>query len=576
MSTGLPSHKAGQLDSELFTPTSTVPQLSSGSVYLSSSLQRTANEEQPEQDIFHLQKPVQTSGPIPQPAVTPISNHLPSPQTSQPEREPFTSYIPTHPSGSRFLSFSLQKAANKQPDLEQGIPQPPNLVASRTFGSIPQSATAPRLPSVQATRFLRSPFQEVPPSQQPEYGQNIGLNLFAAGQDSFYLPPISSPHVNQRFPSNPPLPSAFPLAQSLLFLPPNPPPKTKFNFSPFSPEEDTVPLPPAPRVKSNQHGITLPVRDLPPLSATRDYTVPYPPMFPPQSFDDLSPLPIALLLSPWAAAPDELNIKISGPQGYLNADNYQAHITRFLLSRINEVANSLVVVWQLSHVDSGGARGMMSLKALFVQLDEKVPNSDRTALSGFSKLSITIPDLVKDVTPCNNPIEEVDLTNAVELLEFIWHGDFAIFAFKFKNLSFATLTVLNLKSSHLSIEDAVTLLHSCPDLQTASLGIIQNEEDCDAVLPFKPSAVQRKILPRLAGLALESNVALHPLVVRIGWTGQINLSLTLRKQGTGNIHKLPLRWGAVSNIELNCHLTAQELFNVKRAFPSVIYHDMNI
>jgi hypothetical protein len=39
----------------------------------------------------------------------------------------------------------------------------------------------------------------------------------------------------------------------------------------------------------------------------------------------------------------------------------------------------------------------MSLKNWFAQLDGKVLDSDRTALSQFSQLSITIPDQVMDV-----------------------------------------------------------------------------------------------------------------------------------------------------------------------------------
>lgn len=259
--------------------------------------------------------------------------------------------------------------------------------------------------------------------------------------------------------------------------------------------------------------------------------------------------------------------------------NYRPRVAHFLLSRANEVANSLVVVWQPSHVDNGGAKGLMSLKALFTQLDEKVLNSKRTALSSFSKFSITIPDLIKDITPYNDllkPVKEddgIDLSNAVDLLEFSWQGDFVIFATKFKSLSFTTLAVLDLKSSHISIEDTVALLHSCPDLRSASLGTIQYEEDCEAVFLFKPCHMKQIALPKLSRLTLESNVALHPLIRRILWSTEVSLTLTLSKQATDKIHRLPLPWDLFSNIELNCHLTAQELFNLKKVFPAVKYYD---
>jgi len=167
--------------------------------------------------------------------------------------------------------------------------------------------------------------------------------------------------------------------------------------------------------------------------------------------------------------------------------------------------------------------------------------------------------------------DSIDLTN-MDLLEFTWHGDFVIFASKFKNLSFATLTVLSMKSPHISIEDAVTLLHSCRDLEEARLGIIQHE-DCEGLVLLKGSDVYRKALPKLARLSLESNVPLQPLMKRIRWTAQIDLSFTLRKQGKANIHNL-ITSEICSDLQLNCHLTPQELFDVQEAFPFVKYNDI--
>ena len=230
----------------------------------------------------------------------------------------------------------------------------------------------------------------------------------------------------------------------------------------------------------------------------------------------------------------------------MNADHHKSQITNFLLSSrlgATEVANSLVVIWQLSHIDTGDARGLTSLKALFAQLDEKVFDSDRTALSCFSKISITIPDQVKDISPYR-PVQEddsIDLENAMNLHDFAWHGDFVIFASKLKIFQFMTLTRLNIKGSNISIKDAITILHSCPGLQTLSLGTIRSEEDSDAIMfeSLKTSGrgvEQRKALPsNLTYLALESDVALHPLIRRFRWTAQVNLSLTLRKQGTASL-----------------------------------------
>ena len=310
--TRLPYPKASQLDSELLTAN---PQPGSGSIVLSSFLQKAANEEQSKHQIPYPLKPVETLGRILQPTIAPTPTHLPSPQTSQPEYEPFTSNL-QHPSGSRFLSFSLQKPAKP----EQGIIHPPS---SRAFDSIPQIAAAPLLhpPSVKASqtttkynvssfphtwppnatqkRFVirtnspyfssQSCFLQPPPTEQQlqldipaktlELSHNISLrqnitslgsfaaryserntelNLSATGQDSFGLPLVSYPQSTSFD-----LLNTFPPLQSLLFLPPTP--IKKFNFNPFSPEEDSASLPPSPRPKS-QLGIAHRVRGL-------DYTI---------------------------------------------------------------------------------------------------------------------------------------------------------------------------------------------------------------------------------------------------------------------------------------------------------------
>lgn len=59
------------------------------------------------------------------------------------------------------------------------------------------------------------------------------------------------------------LPNTVSPSQSLLFLPPSPLPKRDFNIGPFSPEEDTVPLPPAYEPKSTTYPIRSPDHEFP-------------------------------------------------------------------------------------------------------------------------------------------------------------------------------------------------------------------------------------------------------------------------------------------------------------------------
>ena len=298
-------------------------------------------------------------------------------------------------------------------------------------------------------------------------------------------------------------------SKSHLFLPPSSSPRRKgFNqeFLPTSPSSST----------GNVHSL-VPVHI--PDQKSHDYTVSYSPPFP---TPDLPPLSITLLFFPLAAPPPpELIIKI--PDDH----NLKSQVADFLSSRATENSNSLDVIWQLPHIESGDERGLSSLKSVFAQLDEKVFDS-RTTLSRFSKISITIPDQVDLLQPVKED-DNIDLANATDLLEFAWHGDFIIFATKLKNLPFWTLTCLTIRSSNISIEDAITILYSCSGLQTVKLGIIRS---------MKSSGVERKrqqALPNLTNLTLESDVALHPLIRRFYWTAQVNLSLTLREQGTASL-----------------------------------------
>jgi hypothetical protein len=193
----------------------------------------------------HNEKPCPKAsqhGRIPQPTIAPILTHLPFPQTSQ--RESYISADPQHPSGFRF--FSLQKAVNKEPDSEQSIVRPPKLETSGAFSPVPQPAAVPLRNRIPIFSFGSSAAKGLESTQR-----NVGLDLFTAGQ---YSSSISSLQVTlfDLLPNTVQSPS-----QSLLFRPPSPPPKRKIIFNP---EEDTVPLPPAPESKSNQFGPTYPVR----------------------------------------------------------------------------------------------------------------------------------------------------------------------------------------------------------------------------------------------------------------------------------------------------------------------------
>lgn len=171
----------------------------------------------------------------------PILTHLPFPQTGQPQ--PCVSADPQHPSRSRF--FHLHKTVNKKPDSEQIIVRPSKLETTSRASASPQPTAVPnRLPIVS---FGSSAVKGLESTQQ-----NVGFSIFTAGPYPFYSSESSLSSFQVTF-----LPNTFSPSQSLLFLPPTPPPKRN-NL-----EEDTVPLPAAsePNLKNNQFVTTCPVRN---------------------------------------------------------------------------------------------------------------------------------------------------------------------------------------------------------------------------------------------------------------------------------------------------------------------------
>lgn len=302
-------------------------------------------------------------------------------------------------------------------------------------------------------------------------------------------------------------------SKSLLFLPPTSTPRMK------GPDQDFLPTSPS-SPTGNVHSL-VPVHI--PDQKSHDYIVP---CSLPQI---LSPPSIALSFSPLAAPPPpaELIIKIPDDHNF----KLMSQVVDFLSSRAGECSNSLVVIWQ-PHIESGGERGFSSLKSFFAQLDETMFDS-RTTLSRFTKISITIPDRVDLPQPVKEG-DSIDLANATDLLEFSWHGDYIIFATKLKNFPDVKLTCLTIRSPNISVDDAITILYLCSGLQTVKLGTIRSMKS------LKPSGfkgTRRKALPNLTNLTLESDVALHPLIRRFYWTAHVNLSLTLRKQGTASLVK---------------------------------------
>ncbi|KAF8814472.1 hypothetical protein BYT27DRAFT_7238835 [Phlegmacium glaucopus] len=457
------------------------------------------------------------------------------------------------PSGPTML-FDIQRVAS--PRQKQVIIYQPKPI--RAFNPVPQLALAalnltssppvdsiPLFPSGQHT--VSQPLTEYTTSTQP----NFGINPLS-------LAMVSSSRVAQ---------NQYSYQQSTPLFPAPTQAKRRFSFKPFSPEEDTISLPPS--------------RD-PIWSLDHDFSVNTGSslLLSPIFLDLSQPFECRLPVQAETLAPpsNQLEITIAVPEGHFNTDDCMNRVARFLFARAGQVENSLVVVWQESYVDSAGTEGFNSLKTLFVHLDKVMLNSSRTALSRFSRLAITIPDFVKPVTSCYGlgqcgEDDSIDLANASGLSEFSWHGDFNIFAKNFRNFPCANLIVLDVTSSHISLDDAVTLLHSFPELKEVNIGTIQDNNTSNGVL-FKPSSIYRKELSNVTRLSLDSVVALHSLLARVIWTPQIDLAFTLRGNATLNVFTFPLPWNMFSDITFNCHLTQQNLSRLKNLCPRVNYNDI--
>ncbi|KAF8799129.1 hypothetical protein BYT27DRAFT_7264150 [Phlegmacium glaucopus] len=559
-------------------PTPTCHQHSPASPALSSFLLDAPTERQPEEPIArHLKTGVAPDQVTPRRDATSIFdmedlNPVPTSRSARmvetdfdrilnnlgSQSSEFTlTILPSWPATPLFAIQNIATTRQKQIIIYQ--PKP-----IRAFNPVPQLALAALnalnlTPSPSVDDLYPFPSGQHTVFQPPtEYTMSTQLN---SGINPLSLALVSSSRVAQNQYSH---------QQSTPFVPAPKQAKRKLSFRPFSPEEDTISLPPS---QSNCLGITDSIWGL-----GHDFSV--------NTGSSLLLSPIFLGLSqPFESRPpvqappsNQLEITITVPGGYFNADDCMDRVARFLFARAGQVENSLVVVWQESYVDSAGTEGFYSLKTLFVHLDKAMLDSSRTALSTFSRLAITVPDLVKPVTSCYGlgqcgEDDGIDLANASGLLEFSWHGDFNIFARNLRNFPCANLTVLDVTSSHITLDDAVTLLHSFPELEEISIGTIQDNDTGDGVL-FKPSTIYKKALPNVARLSLDSVVALHSLLGRVTWTRQIKLTFTLRENATFNVINLPLPWKMFSDVTLNCHLTQQVLSQLKNLCPRVKYNDI--
>ncbi|KAJ3511972.1 hypothetical protein NLJ89_g3794 [Agrocybe chaxingu] len=161
-------------------------------------------------------------------------------------------------------------------------------------------------------------------------------------------------------------------------------------------------------------------------------------------------------------------------------------------------------------------------------------------LESFQRMEFTVPQKVKDLEPwdwdvsfdsCAIANDCIDFSGATNPREFSWNGDFCLLASKCVNLPLYNLKILKISGCFISVEEAISILHSCLNLTCAELGTVDNSVQRTTKTNIRISTSPRVQLRFLTDLTIVTNEQLESILQRIAWR---NLSsLTLIIGGTG-------------------------------------------
>ncbi|KAF8885886.1 hypothetical protein CPB84DRAFT_1964659 [Gymnopilus junonius] len=251
-----------------------------------------------------------------------------------------------------------------------------------------------------------------------------------------------------------------------------------------------------------------------------------------------------------ARSPNELNITIGGSSGFLSWDHIAqtTDMFGFFQERANASTNCLSVDWRDCVVDQTGARGLTTLKLLFRYLNKPFSfrsqdaASVRYPISTISKLSIKVPEVVKELAPINfigqhtEEDDSISLKDARHVRDISFSGEFGVFAMKFSNIPFTSLTILSLTECLISVNDAVALAHACPELETLTLETIVPSRETDLGDLLGPSTTRRVDFSNLKSLKIRCTDGHRQFVNRMGLTGLKYLILHLDNE---RVHNTP-------------------------------------
>ncbi|KAJ3478236.1 hypothetical protein NLJ89_g12384 [Agrocybe chaxingu] len=126
----------------------------------------------------------------------------------------------------------------------------------------------------------------------------------------------------------------------------------------------------------------------------------------------------------------------------------------------------------------------------------------------------------------------------------------------------------------MTVQDAVSLLHSCPNVRIVELGRIDDAaaRERNGRSMVRPSRMERVMFPELSLLMVESREPIKGLLDRLAWRSLEELALVLRGNGTKGAADTLIHLSGVDNLELTGNFTKEELKKIARQYPSLMYN----
>ncbi|KAJ3511976.1 hypothetical protein NLJ89_g3790 [Agrocybe chaxingu] len=233
----------------------------------------------------------------------------------------------------------------------------------------------------------------------------------------------------------------------------------------------------------------------------------------------------------------ELAICVSDPMDPQDMDLIRAEVAHFIQTKTKRANNTLTFTW----TKGNNLRGRIIFQKLFEKLNRtlRVDRRKIRLLEAFERMTFTMPEKVKDLELWDVSFDDdtpttdlIDFANATNLREFTWMGDFSLLASKCIRIPFRNLHTLKIFGSFMSVEDAVSILYSSPNLVCAGLGDIDDTASSrrrnGIIQTSKQTEVQFR---RLQHLTISTKEPIDRILGGICWKTLDSLTLALDARG---------------------------------------------